>query len=104
MQPHLQGLINPKLLRTRDVVSELLSDYLGKPLLRLAADPVEAIRSEAIDIFLQCLRQGPDAILPLLPYAVPILRASAAQRGRPHRAMRRVAAATIAGAWLLHLF
>ena len=69
----LQGAVTqPELLPPTDMAS-VLSDWLGKPLLRVLADTSEAARTAAAALFLQCLRTGEDAVLSLLPYAVPVL-------------------------------
>lgn len=54
-------------------MAEALAEWLGKPLLRVFADSAEAARAGAAGLFLQALRAGTDAVLPLLPYAVPVL-------------------------------
>lgn len=53
--------------------AEILSSWLGKALLKLFADPCERVRTLAVTLFGASIRQGPDAILELLPYITPVL-------------------------------
>lgn len=54
-------------------VAEVLTSKLGKSLLRRFDDSIESCREIAVTIFKHMLQAGPDATLPMLPYAMPVL-------------------------------
>lgn len=54
-------------------MSDVLASWLGKALLKLFADPTEAVRRAAVRFFMTSIEQGPDSVLQLLPYIIPVL-------------------------------
>lgn len=54
-------------------VTDALSSWLGKALVKSIADTAQCIRTSAISMFRVLIEQHPDAILPMLPYAMPVL-------------------------------
>ena len=54
-------------------MAAVLAAELGKPLLKLFADSAEAARAAAVQTWQTCLCSAPDAVLQLLPYAMPVL-------------------------------
>jgi hypothetical protein len=52
---------------------EAASSWLGKALIRAFADVSERVRSMALELMHKQLTHHPDALLPVLPYAMPVL-------------------------------
>lgn len=55
------------------IAADVLSSWYGKELLKRFADPAEAVRAAAIAAYLAAVQAGPNAVLPLLPYTIPVL-------------------------------
>lgn len=53
--------------------SEAVSSWLGKALIKCFADESERVRAKALKIFHDQVASHSDALLPMLPYAMPIL-------------------------------
>jgi len=55
------------------VLADATGDFLGKALLKRFADASERVRDLAMSLFLALLQRAPDATLPIMPYAMPVL-------------------------------
>jgi hypothetical protein len=73
IQSYLQERIHLASHGESAFISDVLASWLGKTLLKLFADPTEAVRSAAVRFFLTSIEQGPDSVLQLLPYVIPVL-------------------------------
>lgn len=70
---HMQAEVCPGDHIPRDVLSEATGDFLGKALLKRFADSSESVRALAVKVFHHLITSCPDTVLPMLPYATPVL-------------------------------
>lgn len=56
-----------------DSISDAISTWLGKTLVKSMADTTESIRTSAVSLFRSLIQKYPDAVLPMLPYSMPAL-------------------------------
>eukprot|EP00892_Ulva_mutabilis_P010543 jgi/Ulvmu1/7861/UM004_0092.1 len=68
----IQKLIDDPHVPSNDM-ADAVSSWLGKALVKSMADSAQCIRMSAISMFRDLIKQHPDAILPMLPYAIPVL-------------------------------
>ena len=66
-------------------VCEALSSWLGKALVKCFADDSEAVRTGAINLFSKLIRVHSDAVLPMLPYVMPVLEERLQNQGKTGR-------------------
>lgn len=69
----MQERFSAHLCHDQGVAADVLASWYGKALLKRMTDVAEAVRTEAVAAYLTALRTGPDAMLPLLPYTIPVL-------------------------------
>jgi hypothetical protein len=60
-------------IASNEEISAAVSSWLGKALIKCFADDSERARAHALNIFHDQMCSHPDALLPMLPYVMPVL-------------------------------